>query len=518
MVKPIKAFLLLFLIILLLSIPSLFVNPEGFRIGRFTLRYPVFSELFSINTMTDSSAAELQPHVLLFNSSIDSIMNLSIMDSMLNESDSLRFLASDTVNQTNIYTPIPDTISINFLRSRTVALEFPDTTQSALTSFFEALHNGSPAKGLLRVLHYGDSQIEGDRVTSYLRKRLQTRFGGRGVGLLHLVPHSYQPGSIRQVSSANWQKFTLAEMRKGVNIESKFGILGGYCTFEKSKGIFTRGGFNEASVTIQRILATSTSGAFTRARFIYGLASEPFMASLSTNGKVLEAEMLAATSGVSQLFFGIPPEIREFTLTLKADESPLCYGISLESRTGIMVDNIALRGSSGTDFSRSSEAFLKQHLNALNAKLIILQFGVNLVPHVVDSYGFYENQLLKQLSMLKRAKPDASIIVIGVSDVSRKHGSKFTSYPNIEKIRDAQRSAALSANVAFWDCYEAMGGQNSMVAWVNSSPSLASKDHIHFSPRGASIIAEMFYSALMNEYERFIKAKFFEEETISTGN
>lgn len=515
MVKPFRAFLLLCLIILLLSIPSFFVPSEGFRIGQFTLRYPVFSELFSIGTLTDSSTVDLKPHVVLFSTSIDSIMNVSEMDSALNENDSLGFFAIDTIVKVNNYPPPLDTFSTDFLRNRIVAIEFPDTTQSALTSFFEALHNGSPAKGLLRVLHYGDSQIEGDRVTSYLRKRLQTRFGGRGVGLLHLVPHSYQPGSIRQVSSANWQKFTLAEMGKGVNIESKFGILGGYCSFEKSKGIFTRGGFNEASVTIQRIVSTSTSGAYTRARFIYGLASEPFMVSLSANGKVMEAEMLAATAGVGQLFFGIPTEIKEFTFTLRADESPFCYGISLESKTGIMVDNIALRGSSGTDFTRSSEALLKQHLNTLNAKLIILQFGVNLVPHVVKSYDFYENQLLRQLSMLRRAKPDASIIVIGVSDVSRKEGSIFTSYPNIEKIRDAQRNAALRANVAFWDCYGAMGGQNSMVAWVNSSPPLASKDHIHFSPRGASIIAEMFYSALMNEYERYIKIKKFEEETAS---
>jgi lysophospholipase L1-like esterase len=242
------------------------------------------------------------------------------------------------------------------------------------------------------------------------------------------------------------------------------------------------------------------------------------MASLSANGKVMEAEMLPATAGVSQLFFGIPADISGFTLTLKADESPLCYGISLESKTGVMVDNIALRGSSGTDFARSSESLFKQHMDALNTKLIILQFGVNLVPHVVDSYVYYETQLFRQLSMLKRAKPDASIIVIGVSDVSRKEGSRFASYPNIEKIRDAQREAARRANVAFWDCYKAMGGQNSMVAWVNSSPPLASKDHIHFSSRGASIIAEMFYSALMNEYDKYIKAMRLVEEATPSDN
>ena len=33
-------------------------------------------------------------------------------------------------------------------------------------------------------MHYGDSQIECDRITSLLRQRFQEEFGGMGVGLV----------------------------------------------------------------------------------------------------------------------------------------------------------------------------------------------------------------------------------------------------------------------------------------------------------------------------------------------
>ena len=151
--------------------------------------------------------------------------------------------------------------------------------------------------------------------------------------------------------------------------------------------------------------------------------------------------------------------------------------------------------------------FMKAMLSKLNAKLIILQFGVNVVPNIVGSYKYYQNQLYNQIQAIQSALPDASIIMIGVSDVSRKEGLNYTSYPNIEKIRDAQKQAAFKAGVPFWDCYKAMGGKNSMAAWENAKPPLASKDFIHFTYRGANLIAEMFYAALISEYEGYLEKR-----------
>ena len=148
---------------------------------------------------------------------------------------------------------------------------------------------------------------------------------------------------------------------------------------------------------------------------------------------------------------------------------------------------------------------MKEMYNQLNVKLIIMQFGVNVVPHIVKSYAYYEQSFYRQLVVLKKMNPNIPFIVIGFSYMSRKVNGHYASYPNIKKIRTAQKNAAFKAGCAFWDMYEAMGGENSMPSWVFAQPPLAQKDFTHFSYKGSSIIAQMFYNALMYEYSNYLK-------------
>jgi hypothetical protein len=51
--------------------------------------------------------------------------------------------------------------------------------------------------------------------------------------------------------------------------------------------------------------------------------------------------------------------------------------------------------------------------------------------------------------------------------------------------------------------YKAMGGKNSMSAWVTADPPLAGTDYIHFTPYGTSVISNMFYNAFVLEATEF---------------
>jgi lysophospholipase L1-like esterase len=48
-----------------------------------------------------------------------------------------------------------------------------------------------------------------------------------------------------------------------------------------------------------------------------------------------------------------------------------------------------------------------------------------------------------------------------------------------------------------------MGGKNSMPSWVSANPPMAAKDYTHLSPRGARIVSEMLYNALVFEYNNY---------------
>jgi len=87
--------------------------------------------------------------------------------------------------------------------------------------------------------------------------------------------------------------------------------------------------------------------------------------------------------------------------------------------------------------------------------------------------------------------------------MSIKKEDYFETYPYLENVRDALKEASFKAGAGFWDMFSAMGGKNSMPSWVVAEPALASTDYIHFSPRGARIIAELFYEALNYEYETY---------------
>lgn len=501
MIKPIKIFLLLVVIFIILCLPSFFFPTEGLMLGSIKLHYPSSRKIFNFDSI-QSTSFNLKPEIAFLDKFLDSTQNFYSLKDTLKSTTT----QNDTIPQPDSLKTdslAKKTFSIDWLKSKLTKLEFPDSTQKPLLSFFDALRSGECSRTLVRIMHYGDSQIEGDRITSYLRSRLQKQFGGRGIGLIHAVPPSYQPTAIRQSASSNWEKVTLADHDRNSSGISRYGALGGYSVFTPTSDLFSKS-INEAWIQIQRIGELScTARGFNHFKLFYGYNSEPFMVELNANGKAIEADLIPATTSLSQLTWDITENINSFEIKFKGDSSPLIFGISLETKKGIDVDNIPLRGSSGIDFTKTDMEFMKDMLKMLNTKLIILQFGVNVVPNIVDSYKYYEIQFYKQIKAIQIAKPDASIIVIGVSDVSRKDGSEYVSYPNIEKIRDAQKFAAFKAGVPFWDCYKAMGGQNSMAAWAFTKPPLASKDFIHFTVRGSNLIAEMFYSALMDEYKDY---------------
>lgn len=512
MLKPIKLFLILLTLLSAFLFLSILIPREGIKIGSFTIRTPSSLALLGLDSKRESNNFSLHPELAQLESFLDSITELSSsVDTSFIWEDNDIFAEPDSITGTLIDSALLGqqatrsytNISADILKTRLVPIEYPDSSFSAIAPFFEALASGQTAQHQVRIMHYGDSQIEGDRITSFLRLRLQARFGGSGIGLIHAVPHSYQPGGIFQTSSTNWEQTLLIDLPRGT-VENRFGLLGGYSTFSSSQRV-SKGGFGEAWIHIERRGSSGFSQRnFTKCRIFYGYGTEPFMLSLAYSEKTQEAEMIAPSKRIEQQSWRVPLSERIIRIDFKGDESPMVFGISLESATGITVDNIAIRGSSGIDFTRADDQSLKQAFKLVNPKLIILQFGVNVVPHIVKSYNYYENQMYQQIVAIKRAKPGLPVLLIGVSDMARREGGQFVSYPNIEMIRDAQRNAALRAGAAFWDCYEAMGGKNSMPAWTFASPPLASKDFTHFNLRGSNLIAEMFYTSLMESFNDYV--------------
>jgi len=169
----------------------------------------------------------------------------------------------------------------------------------------------------------------------------------------------------------------------------------------------------------------------------------------------------------------------------------------------VVVDNLAARGAGGTELRNVEKTLLKAMYTALDVELLILQFGGNAVPHIesaqdAEEYGAW---LGSQIVTWRTLCGGVPVILIGPSDMSIKDGTGWTTRPWLEEVNAALKKHALANGAAYFDLFAAMGGRNSMVSWVEADPPLAAPDYTHFSPQGASRMAELFCEALFNDLD-----------------
>ncbi len=395
-------------------------------------------------------------------------------------------------------------LKIENLKSKIYNLEFPNNNKSQLYNFFKNLIY---SKKTIHVLHIGDSQLEGDRITSFIRNKFQKKFGGSGVGLIP-AKRLVKAFSLNQKSSDNWRRYSVANTHNNV-IFSRSSIMGGFCRYTK----FYNDTLKDTTVYSATINIEASSSSYyldrnyKQIKIFYGNNFKPFFIELYDNDKLLDFSTAMSGKSLKIYKYKFKKTPKKLIIKFTGKDSPDVYGISLEGTSGVVFDNIAIRGSSGTFFTRLNQSVTKQILKELNTKMLILEFGGNAVPYIKDKKGAasYGRWFYSQLINLKSKINGLPIIVIGPADMSTKENSKFVTYPNLKYVREEMRKQCFKAGCIYWDMYKAMGGENSMPQWVNADPQLAISDYTHFTSKGAKIIANMFYNSLIYEYNEYLK-------------
>ncbi|HSO77869.1 MAG TPA: MBOAT family O-acyltransferase [Bacteroidales bacterium] len=445
--RPGRIFLFLLAVILVLSLLAILVKP-----GRVLNPHVVFPERVDTASVAES----------------DTIYPVS------------RDSASITINSG---TPEADTASSPAEAAQAGTLYPGDVVRDSLA-----------AGRQVRIIFYGDSQIEGDRITSRLRKLMRVNGGGSGPGMISpLMPVLYTRSFVVKPSS-NWTRYTLLDYKKGILAHNSLGPM-------LSVSRFTKAGDTPASVSKATVRITAVSGAddavsrYDRLRILYGNSSDTTRVSVYAGIDPVAFTVLEKGTGPFEYSTALS-SISDLTVEFTGKISPDIYALSLESDTGIVIDNIPVRGSAGLEFVMTDGKTFSETLAKLDPDLIVMQYGLNVVKNVRSEYHYYEEGLVRQIEYLRKASGGVPVVLMSLTDMAQKKGDTITTYRNIPAIRDAQRSAAERTGTVFWDAWETMGGEGSIVKWHDHVPALASKDYTHLSNAGADTIASRIYSAL----------------------
>jgi lysophospholipase L1-like esterase len=382
--------------------------------------------------------------------------------------------------------PKPKELETDAIRAQRLQIPKPQNLldpQKTLDHFYAALLQGGP----VRVLHYGDSPTTGDLITADARAMFQKQFGDGGAGFVLIAkpwPWYFHRGV--DMDSSKWT----IDVAGDTQIKDGLHGLGG-ASFQGSPGAVS-------SFTVkdgQRIaevgyLEQPEGGTFT------------FEADGTELGKIETANDERQPAWKA---FELPEGSKKFTVRVESGRVRL-YGVEFsKGRPGVLYSSLGVNGANITLLSEKfNGAHWKAQLHHYRPSLVVLAYGTNEsgFPSFVDSTWAGEMKLA--VKRVQTALPDASILLMSPMDRGERNDrgeiETIATMPRLVKI---EAKVAEETGVAFFNTFQAMGGDGTMARWYAAEPRLVGSDYIHPMPAGAKIVGELLYGALRDGYNEY---------------
>ena len=359
----------------------------------------------------------------------------------------------------------------------------------ALRAFYLALWRtevGAPG-AVTRVLHYGDSPVTADSITADVRSLLQQHFGDSGHGFVLIAkPWAWYGHRGVEVQGKGWHIAAATQTRA----RDGFHGLGGV-SFEGDTGASSRLVLAEDHAQIEiQYLRQPGGGVLT------------VEAAGQTLGDV-ETEGPAKEPGFQT--FPLPAGAR--TIQLSVERGPVrLFGVSFERNApGVIYNSLGLNGGQVQvvvryfDKPQWTEELRHQHPD-----LVVINYGTNESIYADYIERYYPGELRQVIERVKAAVPGASILIMSPMDRGqRDSNSHITTVPALPRLVEIQRQTAAEMNCAFFNTFQAMGGEGTMARWYDSQPRLVSADFTHPLPAGARKVGVLLDQALESGYRQF---------------
>lgn len=394
---------------------------------------------------------------------------------------------------TNTYPPyVAEAASDGETTTRIEFLDKLDYFYSRLT-----LTELGKARAVTRVGHWGDSVLGDDGVTHAIRRRLQRRFGdaGHGFHVLGRYNVGYMHRGVRFSDEGGWHKCEII-----FNCEPD-GFYG-YGGVSSHSG----GGGTSFWATTKEGLGSKVS--LFELWYLRHPNGGKFQVKVDEKvADVIDTRADTPTSGWRA--FQLPDGPHAFQVRAIGGGSARGFGVLLEREgPGVVWDGLALIGSFTQRLDYQEPKHIAEQIAHRNNDMLVFMLGGNDVQREkMDLYRTmtpYEEEYTRVIQKFRAGKPEASCLIMSLTDHGERVGrAGIRTRRIVPKLVQSQRTVAEAQGCAFFNTFEAMGGDGSIGRWYHANPRLAGADFSHPTSAGHEVIAELLVRSLLQGYAEF---------------
>lgn len=339
----------------------------------------------------------------------------------------------------------------------------------------------------VRVLHIGDSHVQGEVQGREIRRRLYAIWGegGRGFVFPYAIAHTSSAYDYVSLGQGQWLSARSAHFQPALPLSVTGMAIG---TYDPQAEWQIR--WAPAYTPVTRGQATLT------------LLTRTLRPGIQVQ---LQVDSLAAV--VRELPLGLSRTdfpIENLSSLLRGGfrwngEDSLAYGelhgiFIEEGLQGITWYSMGVNGARLSDWA--TLPLLKESLRLLAPDLVVIDLGTNDLYAAEASLGVFRQALEAAIDTIRAALPGAAILVTTPQDFYR----RMRPIPIVAQASPLIKWVAAQKRVAVWDAYTALG---SMRDWRLAG--LALPDMVHLTPAGYALKGQMLARAFLRAYAGFLR-------------
>lgn len=413
----------------------------------------------------------------LKNNNPKEIQVVVVEDSTIASIDSAASAVYDSLRPKPIHIVFNDTVHSQ--EGTIEIVDYDDGTGMGIERFYAALDHVKERP--VRIGFFGDSFIEGDIMTGWLRSMMQSEWGGKGVGYIEIAPETAGFRTTVLHRHSGWAMHQWLNKR----------------TFQKNKQSISCHYFTAKGKAWVEGRCSKFKGAqdFDKTSF-YFKARQSDKIKLVANDSTFHFDCQKADTIQTLTYQSQTPLTKARWELETQDTASIFYGMAMDGNTGIILDNISMRGQSGTQLGGVPIDHLKSMHKVRKYDLIVLQFGLNVASPNCTKFTKYQQDMEQVVRHLHEAYPEAGFLIISVGDRRYKHDGRMVTMPGVKHLCLYQQSLAAQTKTSYWNMLDAMLQMGGIDSMANAKPSLANMDYTHINFRGGKQVATKLFEAI----------------------